>query len=67
MKEETIRIKGMSCGHCVRAVTEALESIEGVETHEVTMGEAKVRYDESKVDASGMRSVIEDAGYEVEG
>jgi copper chaperone len=35
-------ITGMSCQHCVRAVKEALEKLEGVTVVEVTVGHATI-------------------------
>ena len=39
-----LKIAGMSCGHCQRSAKEALESVEGVESAEVSLeeGTAKV-------------------------
>ncbi len=36
----TIRIDGMTCGGCVRRVSTALRSIEGVEVEAVEVGQA---------------------------
>jgi copper chaperone CopZ len=41
MAEFTLHIDGMHCGACVRRVTQALASIEGVAVNEVRVGEAK--------------------------
>ena len=35
--EKTYRIEGMTCDHCVRAVTKALEALDGVERAVVTL------------------------------
>ena len=37
MKEIRLLIPDMSCGHCVAAVQRALETLEGVETAEVSL------------------------------
>ena len=67
MKTEQLNIKGMSCGHCVASVRKHLEKIAGVEIDEVTIGQAKVQYDETKVKRSDLTHAIEEAGYNVIG
>ena len=44
---ETIHIEGMSCGHCVLTVRNALESIGGVQVHNVQVGRADVSFGDS--------------------
>lgn len=65
MKREIIMIKGMSCEHCSRAVTEALKSIEGVKEVIVDLrtGTAEVEFDETKADISNLKKSIADEGY----
>ncbi len=62
----TIKIKGMSCNHCVMAVTKALSGIEGLKDVKVDLakGEADFRNDNS-VDLKVIKSAVEKAGYEV--
>lgn len=38
----TLTIGGMSCGHCVRAVRDALAAVPGAEVETVSVGEARV-------------------------
>lgn len=64
-KEETLTIEGMSCGHCVKAVRNALEELEGVEVQAVEIGSAQVSYDTDATDAAQVVEAIEDAGYTV--
>jgi copper chaperone len=40
MDELTLKITGMSCGHCVGQVTKALTRLDGVQVHSVKVGEA---------------------------
>jgi copper chaperone CopZ len=42
MAEFTLRIDGMHCGSCVRRVTQALASVEGVVVDEVRVGSARL-------------------------
>ncbi len=56
----------MSCAHCVRHVTEALEEISGVLSVTVSLENesADVEYDES-VTLEQMQYAMKEAGYEV--
>ncbi len=63
---KTIKIKGMSCGHCIRAVTEALEGVDGIENVSVSLEMGSATFDDDgSVNMDALRSAIEDAGYEV--
>lgn len=63
---KTIKIKGMSCQHCVKAVTEALDGVEGIENVSVDLEMGSATFDESgSVDMAIVRKVVKDAGYEV--
>ncbi len=64
-KTETIKIQGMSCGHCVMSVREALEETEGVEIEDIEIGSARISYDTEKTSREQIEEVIEDAGYKV--
>ncbi len=66
MREATLNIAGMSCGHCVKAVEGALEKLEGVEVNEVGIGTASIRFDEEKIDSGAIAAAIEEEGYSVE-
>jgi copper chaperone CopZ len=42
MAEFTLRIDGMHCGSCVKRVTQALASVEGLVVNEVRVGAARL-------------------------
>jgi copper chaperone len=65
MAEDIIKIKGMSCQHCVMAVKKALGTLDGISQTDVDIGSAAVTYDELKVKKNDIESAIEKAGYEV--
>lgn len=67
MKEITISIEGMMCGHCQMAVAKALTELEGVTDVEVSLnpGQAKVNYNSSKIDIEDLKGVITESGYKV--
>lgn len=62
---ETLKIDGMSCGHCVKAVQQALEALDGVDVHAVTIGSADISYDPAAVDRARIEEAVDDAGYTV--
>jgi copper chaperone len=62
----TIRIKGMTCGHCVMAVTKALGGIEGIRAVRVDLEKGEATFTEEKtVDGQLIRARIAKAGFEV--
>ncbi len=63
MTSLTLSISGMTCGHCVAAVSNALKSVEGVQVEDVRIGTAKVQYDESKVSAAHLAQLVTEEGY----
>jgi copper chaperone len=64
----TIKIKGMSCNHCVMAVTKALDEIDGIKDVHVDLAGGTATFEEvSPVDMDAVREKIKMAGYEVVG
>jgi copper chaperone len=63
MKRITLQIEGMSCGHCVHAVTEALSTVPGVRVDKVDLGRATVDVDDPAMVVSKLIDAIDDAGY----
>ena len=63
----TISVSGMTCGHCVSAVSEELEAIEGVEAVNVDLaagGISTVTITSTKeLSASEMGEAVAEAGY----
>lgn len=62
----TIKIEGMSCGHCVLAVTEALTAVEGVTDVRIDLerGEASFE-DDPSVDPDAVKEAVRKAGYRI--
>ncbi len=62
----TITIKGMSCQHCVNAVTKALNGIDGVQNVQVSLEKGQATFTEtSPMDPGVIRDAVKKAGYEV--
>ena len=61
----TLKIKGMSCQHCVMAVTKALKEIEGIKEVVVDLDKGEAAYSETNpVDITLVKEKIKKAGYE---
>ena len=68
MTTTSYTVVGMTCGHCVSAVTEEVTQVPGVTGVEVDLGSGGLTVtSEAPVDESAVRSAVEDAGYEVAG
>ena len=65
MSTLTMEISGMTCGHCVGAVTRALKELDGVTVEQVTVGKARVDYDTATTTPDRIARAIEDEGYRV--
>ena len=63
----TVKIKGMMCEHCVKAVKKALEAIDGVSAQVTLESGTAVLTSPAAIDAAAVRKAVEDAGYEVVG
>jgi copper ion binding protein len=65
MSEKTVlHVEGMSCAHCVSAVTEALEALPGVEKAKVSLekGEAKIKH-AADVSIQALKKAVTEAGF----
>jgi copper chaperone len=67
VEQITLKVEGMSCGHCKAAVEKALKGIAGVQGAEVDLDAkvVKVSYDADKTGKSDLTKAITDAGYDV--
>lgn len=59
-----IEVRGMSCAHCVSAITSAVTGLPGVSGVEVDLAASVVRIDGSP-NRDEVTAAIEDAGYDV--
>lgn len=63
-----IKIKGMSCQHCVMAVTRALSAIDGIKNVRVDLQTGVAVYEEvNPVDDNVVAAAVKKAGYDVVG
>lgn len=62
--EKTLKIEGMSCPHCVRHVTDALNAIKGVTVQKVSLEEKTALIKLSQdIDDDVLKEAVEKAGY----
>lgn len=63
----TLTVDGMSCQHCVQAVTKAVQALPGVTDVQVDLAAktAVVAHD-AALTADDIRAAIEDQGYDVQ-
>lgn len=62
--EQTIIVKGMTCGHCKAMVEKNLAKLPGVEsvTVDLASGEVKIQ---GNPDAAAVKEVIDDLGFSI--
>ncbi|MBC2255242.1 CopZ family metallochaperone [Listeria ivanovii] len=67
MEKLTLKIEGMTCGHCEARVTKALEEVAGVVSAKVSLeeGTATVEFKTGQVEEDRLMDAVEEAGYEV--
>ncbi len=63
MERLNLTINGMSCGHCVNAVSGALQQLPGVEVEQVVIGQATLSYDPAKTSVDQIIEAVNDEGY----
>lgn len=64
MQNVSLKIAGMSCGHCVMSVKGALNEVAGVQINEVKVGAASVSF-EAPATVEAITAAINESGYEV--
>ena len=68
MSTASYTVAGMTCGHCVNAVTEEVSAVPGVTAVDVDLasGRLTVTSDDPVADEA-VRAAVDEAGYEVAG
>lgn len=69
MTSTTYTVRGMTCGHCVNAVTEEISEIDGVASVEIDLvegGDSPVTVaSDAELDIEAVRAAIDEAGHEL--
>ncbi|HJS87851.1 MAG TPA: cation transporter [Acetobacteraceae bacterium] len=60
-----LKVSGMTCAHCVRAITEAVKAVQGVEDVSVNLAQGDVTVTGTPNERA-VREAIAEEGYEVE-
>lgn len=62
--KKTIKIEGMTCGHCEGRVKKELEAIRGVKSADVSATDKKAVVELAhEVDVEKLKAAVEEAGY----
>jgi len=71
MTTTDILVRGMTCGHCVSAVTEELKTIDGVQDVQIDLREGGdspvVITSAAELDPTAVASAVDEAGYQIVG
>ena len=69
MEKKILKVEGMSCGHCVKAVTDAVNVLPDLADVKVDLegGTVSFSYDPSVTPLAAVKAAIAAAGYEVAG
>jgi len=62
----TYTVNGMTCGHCVAAVTEEVKKLDGVTAVDVDLASGRVTVEsDGPVDNAAFAAAVDEAGYTV--
>ena len=66
MNESIYTVTGMTCEHCVRAVTDELTRLDGVQRVDIDLPSGTVKVVATKaLDDDAVRAAVDEAGYEL--
>ena len=64
--QKTLKIEGMSCMHCVKAVEKALNAVDGVSNAQADLEKKQATVEiAGAVTGGALRAAVEEAGYQV--
>lgn len=66
MKSAELKVAGMSCGHCVKAIEDALRSMNVKGKADLAARTVTVEFDEEQFTLGDIKEAIIDQGYEVQ-
>ncbi|MBW1635405.1 MAG: heavy-metal-associated domain-containing protein [Deltaproteobacteria bacterium] len=61
---ETLKINGMSCGHCTSSVQKALEAVPGLSGIVVDLKEGKATFENDGASREDIRAAVSKIGFE---
>lgn len=63
MDRQTYTVEGMTCEHCVRAVSEEVRGVAGVSEVAVDLATETLTVDGAAVDEAAVLAAVDEAGY----
>ncbi|MCU6600297.1 copper chaperone CopZ [Peribacillus frigoritolerans] len=68
MEKYTLNVKGMSCGHCIKAIEGSVGKLSGVNSVKVNLdsGTVEVEFNSNEVTLNSIKETIDDQGYDVQ-
>ena len=63
MSTTTYQVTGMTCGHCVQAVTTEVSAIDGVTDVQVDLESGRVEVTGQGITDEAVRAAVDEAGY----
>lgn len=64
--KKVLLVEGMSCGHCEKAVKNALGELDGVKLVTVDLASKQVEVEGENLNDLDLKNAVEEAGYVVE-
>ena len=65
MGTKAYKVDGMTCGHCVQAVTEEVTKVPGVDSVAVDLSSGIVDVTGTDIDDAAVAAAVDEAGYSV--
>jgi copper chaperone len=65
MQNVTLKVEGMTCGHCVSSVEGAIKNVGAVGQVDLSAKTVQIQFDENKLTVDTIKEAIEDQGYDV--
>ncbi|SMB96494.1 copper chaperone [Desulfonispora thiosulfatigenes DSM 11270] len=67
MHTETLKVEGMSCGHCKKAVEDIKQELNGIENVEVNLdtGQVVIEHNPNLITIDAIKAAIIDKGYSI--
>lgn len=66
MTQITLKVKGMSCQHCVNAIENAMKEVGASGKVDLTQNTVTVEYDSNQLTLDAIKEAIEEQGYDIE-
>jgi copper chaperone len=65
MQTVTLKVEGMSCGHCVNSVEGAVKNLGASGKVDLGASSVTVEFDDAKLSLDSIKEAIEEQGYDV--